>query len=83
MHYVHIILQVVQAIIAFALVGFVMSQTGKDQGMGGAMGGGEAAGGGSRYKGGYEEKLDNTTRALAFAFLFFSLAVAVASRFAR
>jgi preprotein translocase subunit SecG len=80
MNYVHIIFQVVQAIIAVVLIAAVMSQTGKDQGMGGAMGGGESQGGGSRYKGGYEEKLDNTTRNLAYGFLIVSLLVAVLGR---
>jgi preprotein translocase subunit SecG len=78
---VHIILQVLQILIALGLIAVVMSQTNKGQGMGAAIGGGaDTGGGGSRFKGGYEEKLDNLARNLAFGFLIVSLIVVTIGR---
>lgn len=78
MEILHIFLQVVQAGLAFGLIFIVMSQTNKDQGMGGALSGQNADS--SRYKGGYEEKLDNLARNLAYGFLAISLLVAILGR---
>jgi protein translocase SecG subunit len=70
----HNLLMFVQAVIALVLIGIVMSQTSKDQGMGGALSGQNADA--ARYKGGYEEKLDNTAKNLAYSFLALSFLVA-------
>jgi protein translocase SecG subunit len=72
---VHILLQIVQAGLAFGLIFIVMSQTNKDQGMGGALSGQNADS--SRYKGGYEEKLDDLAKKLAYGFLAVSFLVAI------
>ena len=78
----HIVLQVVQFFLAISLIIIVVTQTSKDQGLGGAIGGGDGGGGGSRYTGGYEEKLDNLSRSLAFWFLGISFLVAIVGHYA-
>ncbi|HEY3412672.1 MAG TPA: preprotein translocase subunit SecG [Armatimonadota bacterium] len=75
MEILHNIAMIAQFFVAFALIAVVMSQTNKDQGMGGALSGQNADA--SRYKGGYEEKMDNLAKNLAFWFLGLSFAVAV------
>jgi protein translocase SecG subunit len=80
MYIIHGILQVLQVFIALGLIGIVMSQTSKQSGMGGAIGGGDAPSGGSRYKGGMEEQIDNIARVLAFSFLVVSFFVAYLGR---
>jgi len=79
---VHYIAQFVQFASAIALIMIVMSQTSKEQGLGGTLGGGDGGGGGSRYRGGFEEKLDNTARNLAYFFLGISLFVAWIGQYA-
>lgn len=76
MHVIHVLLQVVQIVLGLGLIAVVMSQTSKDQGLGGTLGGGDGGAGGSRYRGGFEEKMDDLARNLAFSFLIVSLAVA-------
>ena len=71
----HTVLMIAQVFVALALIAVVMTQTNKDQGMGGALSGQNADA--SRYKGGYEEKMDNLAKNLAFWFLGLSFAVAV------
>lgn len=71
----HYFLQFVQAASALGLIAVVMSQTNKDQGMGGALSGQNADA--SRYKGGYEEKLDNLAAKLVTTFLVTSFLVAL------
>lgn len=77
MNFLHVLLQVIQAVCAILLIIIVMNQTSKESGMGGALGGGQGGGGGSRYSGGYEEKLDMTARNLVIGFLVTSLLVAI------
>ena len=76
----HTITMIAQAIVAFLLVFVVMSQSNKDQGMGGALSGQNADA--SRYKGGYEEKMDNLAKNLAFWFLGLSFVVAMLAHYA-
>jgi protein translocase SecG subunit len=75
---IHIVLQIIQAGAALALIAVVMSQTNKDQGMGGALSGQNADA--SRYKGGYEEKLDALAAKLVGTFLIASFLVALIAR---
>jgi protein translocase SecG subunit len=81
MNILHVILQVLQFILAIALIGVVMSQTSKDQGLGGTLGGGDGGGGGSRYTGGYEEKMDNLAKNLVISFLVLSFIVALVGHY--
>jgi protein translocase SecG subunit len=76
----HIVAQIAQFFVALVLIGIVMTQTNKDQGMGGALSGQNADA--SRYKGGYEEKMDNLAKNMAFWFLGLSFLVAVLAHLA-
>ncbi|HEY3269076.1 MAG TPA: preprotein translocase subunit SecG [Armatimonadota bacterium] len=78
---IHILLQIFQALLAIGLIWIVMSQTGKDQGMGATMGGADQSG--SRFKGGYEEMLDAWAFRFAGLFLVVSFLVAVVAHYTR
>lgn len=80
MEVLHKVFMFAQFIVALLLIYVVMSQTNKDQGMGGALSGQNADA--SRYKGGFEEKMDNLAKNLAFWFLGLSFAVAVLAHLA-
>ncbi len=73
-----IILLIVQALISLTLVGLVMSQTTKNEGLTGTIGGNISA----NFKGkpGFEERLQMYTRNTAIAFGVISILVAVAFR---
>ncbi len=73
-----IILLVLQALISIALVLLVMSQTSKNEGLTGTIGGNVSA----NFKGkpGFEERLQNYTRYIGIAWFVISILVGVAFR---
>jgi len=73
-----IILLVLQALVSLTLVGLVMSQTTKNEGLTGTIGGNVSA----NFKGkpGFEERLQMYTRNTAIAFGVISILVAIAFR---
>ncbi len=73
-----IILLVLQGIVSLALIGLVMSQTTKNEGLTGTIGGNISA----NFKGkpGFEEHLQMYTRNIAIAFGVISILVAIAFR---
>jgi len=73
-----IILLVLQGLVSLALVGLVMSQTTKNEGLTGTIGGNVSA----NFKGkpGFEERLQGYTRGTAIAFGVISIVVAIAFR---
>ncbi len=73
-----IILLVLQALISIALVLLVMSQTSKNEGLTGTIGGNVSA----NFKGkpGFEERLQNYTRSLGIAWFVISILVGIAFR---
>jgi len=73
-----IILLVVQGLVSLTLVGLVMSQTTKNEGLTGTIGGNISA----NFKGkpGFEERLQMYTRNTAIAFGVISILVAIAFR---
>ena len=83
MQVVHALLTFLDILVALALVFMVTSQTSKDQGMGGTLGGGgaDAGAGNTRYKGGVEEMVDMWTARLAYTFLVLSFIVAALGRY--
>ena len=73
------IAQFLLAVTAVSLIALVTTQTSKESGLG-ALGGGGGDTGGSRFKGGVEEKIDNITKQVAYAFLVLSAIVAILAR---
>jgi protein translocase SecG subunit len=73
-----IILLVLQALISIALVLLVMSQTTKNEGLTGTIGGNVSA----NFKGkpGFEERLQNYTRYVAIAWFVVSILIGIAFR---
>ena len=73
-----IILLVLQALVSLTLVGLVMSQPTKNEGLTGTIGGNVSA----NFKGkpGFEERLQMYTRNTAIAFGVISILVAIAFR---
>lgn len=73
-----IILLVLQALISIALIGLVMSQTTKNEGLTGTIGGNVSA----NFKGkpGFEERLQNYTRYMGIAWFAVSILVGIAFR---
>ena len=73
-----IILLVLQALISIALVLLVMSQTSKNEGLTGTIGGNVSA----NFKGkpGFEERLQNYTRYIGIAWFVVSILVGIAFR---
>ena len=73
-----IILLVLQALISIALVLLVMSQTSKNEGLTGMIGGNVSA----NFKGkpGFEERLQNYTRYTGIAWFVVSILVGIAFR---
>ena len=73
-----IILLILQGIVSLALIGLVMSQTTKNEGLTGTIGGNISA----NFKGkpGFEEHLQMYTRNIAIAFGVISILVAIAFR---
>ena len=73
-----IILLVLQALISIALVLLVMSQTSKNEGLTGTIGGNVSA----NFKGkpGFEERLQNYTRYLGISWFVVSILVGIAFR---
>lgn len=73
-----IILLVLQGLVSLALIGLVMSQTTKNEGLTGTIGGNISA----NFKGkpGFEEHLQMYTRNIAIAFGVISILVAIAFR---
>jgi protein translocase SecG subunit len=73
-----IILLVLQALISIALVLLVMSQTTKNEGLTGTIGGNVSA----NFKGkpGFEERLQNYTRYVAISWFVVSILVGIAFR---
>jgi protein translocase SecG subunit len=73
-----IILLVLQALISIALVLLVMSQTTKNEGLTGTIGGNVSA----NFKGkpGFEERLQNYTRYIAIAWFVISILIGIAFR---
>lgn len=78
MNAIQIILLVLQGLISVALVLIVMSQTSKNEGLTGTIGGNVSA----NFKGkpGFEERLQNYTRYLAIAWFAISILVGIAFR---
>ena len=73
-----IILLVLQALVSIALIGLVMSQTTKNEGLTGTIGGNVSA----NFKGkpGFEERLQNYTRYTGIAWFVISILVGIAFR---
>ena len=78
MNALQIILLVVQGLISVALVAIVMSQTTKNEGLTGTIGGNVSA----NFKGkpGFEEMLQTYTRYLGVAWFLISILVGIAFR---
>lgn len=74
------IAQFLLAVTAVSLIALVTTQTSKESGLGALGGGGGGDTGGSRFKGGVEEKIDNITKQVAYAFLILSAIVAIMAR---
>ena len=72
------VLLVFQALISIALILLVMSQTSKNEGLTGTIGGNVSA----NFKGkpGFEERLKNYTRYIGVAWFVVSIAVGIAFR---
>lgn len=68
------IFKIIQIITAIVLIGVVMSQTTKQEGMGGAIGGKAVSS--FKGKGGFEEQLERYTMYAAVAFFVASMLVA-------
>ncbi len=78
MHVIQVILLVLQALISIAFVLIVMSQTTKNEGLTGTIGGNISA----NFKGkpGFEERLQSYTRYLGVAWFAISILVGIAFR---
>ncbi|MGI4790910.1 MAG: preprotein translocase subunit SecG [Janthinobacterium lividum] len=78
MNAIQVILLILQALISIALVLLVMSQTTKNEGLTGTIGGNVSA----NFKGkpGFEERLQNYTRYIGIAWFVVSILVGVAFR---
>jgi protein translocase SecG subunit len=78
MNAIQIILLVLQALISIALILLVMSQTTKNEGLTGTIGGNVSA----NFKGkpGFEERLQNYTRYLGISWFVISILVGIAFR---
>lgn len=78
MNPVQVILLILQALVSIALVIIVVSQTTKNEGLTGSIGGQVS----SNFKGkpGFEERLQSWTRMLAVAWMVISILVGIAFR---
>ncbi len=78
MNAVRVILLVLQGLISLAFIAIVMSQTTKNEGLTGTIGGNVAA----NFKGkpGLEERLQTYTRYLGLAWFFVSILVGISFR---
>ena len=78
MNAIQIILLILQALISIALVLLVMSQTTKNEGLTGTIGGNVSA----NFKGkpGFEERLQNYTRYIGIAWFVVSILTGIAFR---
>ena len=78
MNAIQIILLVIQALVSIALIVIVMSQTTKNEGLTGSIGGQTSA----NFKGkpGFEEQLQGWTRMLAIAWFAVAILVGIAFR---
>ncbi|MCC6445307.1 MAG: preprotein translocase subunit SecG [Armatimonadetes bacterium] len=77
MQIVKILLMTIQTVAAIGLIAVVMSQTTKSEGLSGTIGGKTSAS--WRGKPGLEEKLDQFTKILAWAFMIASALVYIVS----
>jgi len=73
-----VLLMILQTLAALGLIGVVMSQTTKSEGLSGTIGGKVSAS--WRGKPGLEEKLDQFTKILAWAFMIISALVYLISQ---
>jgi preprotein translocase subunit SecG len=78
MNAIQIILLILQGLISIALVAIVMSQTTKNEGLTGTIGGNVSA----NFKGkpGFEERMQDYTRYLGIAWFAISILVGIAFR---